>query len=298
MPESVAIDFNELGRLIAAELVGGVEAINSPDSGINTGGGKFHIATMRVRLGQTHEDLLQEDLLQEDISHEELSEEELPREKLPREELPREVLPREVLLEPEDTLPSARKKFLLSERYPLAEQGWMFELELAAGAAPVKLMLADKPPVSLPGRLQISAIDIFGHLSIDAIKGVNNNWANIFQKYNINTVLGLVKIKHEDLIKIVNNQNKKYPISLHTKSRLLNTVVPVIPASPLDQASIYSLLTQSAAELRNKIGVQRFSASASEQLSDLMALLYTVLDSRILKEYTLQQLRHITPSSK
>lgn len=255
MPDSVAIDFNELGRLIAAELDSGVQTVNAsvPLSG------KFHITTMRVRLGQAQHDLSSE---------------------------------------AEGTLPSIKKKMLLQDRYPLTEQGWMFELELAAGAAPTKLKLQGKPPVTLPGQLQTSAIEIFGKLPINAIKGVSSSWADIFIKADIKTIIDLVKIKHEVLIELVLRHKKKYPINLHTKARLLNTVVPVIPASPLDQFSLYSFLTDSPAALRNKIGVQRFSASASEQLSELIALLYTVLDSRILKKYTLQNLRSFPRSSK
>ncbi len=248
MSESVAIDFNELGRLIAAELDSGVQTVTTsvPWSG------QFHIVSMRVRLGQAQHDLTSET---------------------------------------EGDLPSIKKKMLLQDRYPLSEQGWMFELELATGAAPTKFKFQGRPPVTLPGQLQTSAMEIFGDLPINAIKVVAGSWADIFIKADIKTIIDLVKIKHEILIELVLRHKKNHPIDLHTKARLLNIVVPVIPASSLDQFSLYSFLTDSPAALRNKIGVQRFSASASEQLSELIALLYTVLDSRVLKSYTLKNLR-------
>lgn len=249
MPEPVAMDFNELGRLIAAELDSGMQSINtsSPWSG------KFHIASMHVRLGQAEIDSPSE------------TGEEAP-------------------------LP-AEKMFLLHDRYPLAKQGWMFELELAAGAAPTKFQAQGKPPVTLPTQLQRSAIELFGDLPVNSIKGINSSWSLILLKAGIKTIDDLVKIKNKLLMELVRTYSKKHPIALHTKARLLNTVIPGIPVSPIDQFTLYSLLTVSPVSLRRKIGKQRFSASSSEQLSELLALLYTVLDSRILKKYTVQSLR-------
>jgi hypothetical protein len=252
MPDSAAIDINELARLIAAELDSGMQFVNASlpwSSG-------FHISSMRVRLGQMLE--------------------ELP--PAPSEETP----------------PSTVKKFLLNQRYPLSEQGWEFEVELAAGAPVAKLKIPGKPLIKLPAQLHASAAGLFEHLPVAAIKGVNSVWTEIFNQVDIHSIGDLIAIKHETLDELVRSSKKKYPLNVQTKARLLNYSVPKIPASPADQLTLYFLLTEPPLALRKLIGTERFSISASEELSELLALLYTLLDSRILKKFTLLDLRTIS----
>jgi len=246
MSEATGIDFNELARLIAAELDSGMQSVNSSVPW----NGRLHIASMRVRLGQM-----------EELSAEKYS-------------------------------PNANK-CLLYQRYPLAEQGWMFEVEIAAGAAPAKARISDKPPVTLPTRLQTSAAVLFSNLPVNAIKGVSSDWAEIFKQVAVNSIGDLIAMKHDALNELIRLNKNKYPLNLHTKARLLNTAVPKIPASPADHYTLYSLLTEPPKALRKLIGAQHFSASASERLSDLLALFYTLLDSRILKDFTIRNLRTI-----
>jgi len=258
MANSSPVDFNELGRIIAAELDSGVESINTDIPWSN----RFHITSMRVRLGQSSTNIPEDN--NEDNN--------------------------------EDNLPDKPQVFLL-DNYLLAEKGWMFELEMAPGLAPTKIKLADKPPFTLPAKTQHSAMEIFGKLSISNIKGADEKWTQILAEFDIETIQQLAAIKHETLIKIIHKTHKKYPLNLATKARLLYSAIPFIPSSPVDQVSLYSLLEVSTLALRKQLGESKFSVTASEKLHDLLLLLYTVLDTAVLEQHRVYHLRTFSDST-
>jgi len=262
MSNSTPVDFNELGRIIAAELDSGVEAINTDIPWSN----KFHITSMRVRLGQSSTEIPPEnpDKINDNNG--------------------------------DDNIPDKPQVFLL-DSYQLAKKGWMFELEMTPGAAPTKIKLADQPPFTLPTKIQHSAIDIFGELSISNIKGADTKWTKMLAEFDLRTIQQLAEINHKVLFDTIQKTGKKYPLNLVTKARLLYSAIPFIPASAIDQVSLYSLLEASPLALREKFGATKFSATASEKLHDLLLLLYTVLDSRVLKQHRVNHLRIISKTT-
>ena len=252
--EPAGLDFNELARLITAELDSGLTAINA----LAAWNSRFHISTMRVHIGQ-----------------------------LPAED--DEPAPVTDVTE----VPVLSRNVLTKQRYQLADRGWMLAVELAAGSAPARFKVLDEPIVTVPVETQSSASLLFRDLPVDAIRGVDSSWTQYLNDYKIVTVGELIEMDYELRTKLVSATNRNYPLIIHTRARQLLCAVPHLPKSKVDGASLYSLLAESPSQLRKKFGEQYISISASERFADFLALLYSVLDSRVLKSFSVLQLREI-----
>ncbi len=103
-----------------------------------------------------------------------------------------------------------------------------------------------------------------------------------------------MSISQTKLDELVSSTGSKYALELRFKARLLDAVIPEVPASPADSYSLSQLVSKSAEELRKLIGPHRFSSTASEALSMLLSMLYTTIDDRILARMTLQDVRTVS----
>lgn len=249
------LDFTELAKLISAELDSGLSTVNS----VAPWSGRFHITSMRVQIGQ-----------------------------LPAEQDEPEPLP-------DSNEPPARPLALLPhQRYQLADRGWLLGVEIAAGGAPAKIKVQDEPVAALPVEPRTSAATLFRELPVAAVRGVSTIWQQTLNDYNIVTVGDLIDLSYDVRHKLITATKKNYPLIIHSRVKQLRYAIPRIPESKADGMSLYSLVGEPPAGLRKQIGEQLISISAAEQLADFLALLYAVLDSRVLRSFTLLRLREIS----
>lgn len=252
--ESTGLDFNELAKLITAELDSSLRTINT----VTPWSSRFHVSSMRVQIGH----------------------------------LPPDQGDSNTATETNDS-PDKFCKTLLNQRYQLADRGWMLAVELAAGGAPAKIKVLDEPIATLPAEKYSSAASLFRDLPVDAIRGVNTKWMRHLKKFQIVTVGDLIEMGYDIRNKLIRETEKKYPLVIHSRAKQLLVAAPQIPSSKIDGEPLYALISKPPYMLRKLIGEQIISITACEQLSDFLSLLYSVLDSKILKEFTVLQLREI-----
>ena len=258
---SIELDFNELVRVITRELDSALQVSHLSKDWEE----KLHIASVRVKLGQRLH----------------LAEQATER----REQR-------------DGTTQESLRPFLLLERYDPAKQGWMFEMELSAGPTPLQARELDGPWISLPLPPQPTVAALFRDMPTSVIKGVAGKWANRLKSSGVSTVGDLMSLGQEELNELLRSTGSKYPLELRFRSWLLDMGIPEIPASPADGTSLFQLVTKSPEALRKLIGLNRFSATASEQLSFLLSLLYTIIDQRVLKRIRLETLRAVSLNTK
>lgn len=258
---SIGLDFNELVRVITRELDSALRVSHLSKDWEE----KLHIASVRVKLGQ-------------------------------RLHLAEQAAERRE--QGEATSQESPQPFLLLERYDPAKQGWMFEMELSAGPTRLQARELGRSWVSLPLPTQPTVAVLFCDMPTSVIKGVAGKWAHRLKKSGVSTVRDLMSLGQKELSELLRSTGSKYPLELRFRSWLLDIGIPEIPASPADDASLFQLVTKSPQELRKLIGLDRFSATASEQLSFLFSLLYTIIDHRVLKRIRLETLRTVSLNTK
>lgn len=187
--------------------------------------------------------------------------------------------------------PEPPKPFLLKDRYQLANQGWMFEVDFASGPAPSKARLPGVPWFPVPIQPQATLMALFSDMPTTVIKGIGSKWASRLKEVGNTTVAELRDIEWDTLEKLIKLSRSNYPIELRFKVRLLDTIIPDIPPSQADANTLYQMVSMPPQLLRQLIGGRRFSATASEELSNILSLLYTTIDGQILKTITLLELR-------
>lgn len=188
------------------------------------------------------------------------------------------------------------KPFLLLEHYPAAKQGWVFEMEFSAGPAPPRARQTGGVWQIVPMETIPTLSMLFRNMPIRAIKGVSKAWAKKLDFLGVSTIGALISLEHRDLIEISRKTNSRYPLELFAKSQLLRVWVPEIPKSAADEHSLFELLGRSEAELRKLIGTKRFSATAGEQLHQLLCFLNVVIDARWLRRIYVKDLRNLPKS--
>jgi hypothetical protein len=255
---AIELDFNELVRIIARELDSAFQVSQPSRDGVE----KLHIASVRVKLGQRLRPKKQ--ATETDEQGKEAAQEDSP------------------------------QPFLLLERYTPAKQGWMFEMELSAGPTPLQARNLDGPWVSLPLPPGPALAELFRDMETTVLKGVARKWASTLKENGITTVGDLMSLGQKEWERLLRITGSTYPLELRFRSLLLGAGIPEIPASPADRNSLFQLVAKSPQELRTLIGPKRFSATASEQLSFLLSLLYTIIDHRVLKRTRLERLRTVS----
>ena len=254
------IDFNELARLISRELDC---ALQISELSMEWAA-KLHIASVRVKLGQQIPPLKPPDKKDE-----------------------------ETAAADEDDV----KPFLLLDRYPPSKNGWIFELEFSSGPAPPRVRGIDGLWITIPHQKLPTTADLFGPMPTTVLKGVSRRWSEKLKEINVSTVADLITVKQSDVDEMIKKTDSYHPVELRQKAQLLNVVIPEIPASPANHCSLFSLVGKSPYAIRKLIGVQKFSATASEQLFSILSLLFTTIDQRVLKQIFIKDLREMTQTS-
>lgn len=253
-----ALDFNELALLVAREIDHALTLSKLADPSE-----KFHVTAVKIKLGSPPEVL---DTMRDASGG-----------------------------KPAETIPDAIQPFLLTARYPPARDGWLFEFEFSPGPAPSRYRGSNGVWFSLPFQKLPTVADVVKNLPVRAIKGVSRTWAQKLRKINIATVGDLISLPPSMIEQLMPRLRSSYILELRFKATLLNAVVPEIPPSEADMRSLQSLVGTSPQRLRELIGADRFSDTASEQLFNIISLLYTTLNTNELKRHTLKDLR---PSPK
>lgn len=253
-----ALDFNELALLVAREVDHALTLSELADPSE-----KFHVTAVKIKLGRP----------------------------------PEALQPARAASggKPALTPPAAAQPFLLSARYPLARDGWVFEFEFSPGPAPPRYRGSNGVWFSLPFQKLPTVADVVKSLPVRAIKGVSRTWAQKLHKIKIETVGDLISLPPSMIEQVMPRLRSRYILELRFKAILLNTVVPEIPPSEADTRSLHSLVGMPPQRLRELIGADRFSDTASEQLFNIISLLYTTLNTNELKRHLLKDLR---PSTK
>lgn len=177
-----------------------------------------------------------------------------------------------------------------AERYPLAEDGWQIELDYALGARRAQVRVQDEATVVLPTPHLRSAARLFAPLSTTAVKGISHTWADRLAEFGIKTVGELAELRDTQLAVLIQHTDDRRPLEFRTKARLVGGEVPPLPVSRADRRSLYSLAAETPEELRALIG-PALSAVDSRTLASLLAVLQTVVDSDVLRDLTLGDLR-------
>ena len=184
--------------------------------------------------------------------------------------------------------------FLLLEHYPLAKQGWEFELDFSAGPAHPQARREDGVWHVIPSEPLPTADLLFRTMPIRVMKGVSKKWEERLGRRGISTVRMLMSLKHQELMDISRKTRSRYPLELFSKTQLLRSAVPEIPVSLADDCSLYELVGKSATDLRKLIGHKKISSTASEQLHGLLSLLHIVIHKRVLRRILLKDLRELS----
>jgi hypothetical protein len=183
--------------------------------------------------------------------------------------------------------------FLLLEHYPLAKQGWEFELGFSAGPAPPQVRRKDGVWHVIPLEPLPTVDLLFLTMPIQVIKGASKGWTERLGSLDISSIGTLMSLKHQELLDVSRRTRSRYPLELFAKTQLLRVVVPEIPSSLADDYSLFELLGKSATDLRKLIGEKKISATASEQLYGLLSMLNIVIDRRVLNRILLKDLRKL-----
>jgi len=248
-----AVDFNELALLVAREIDYALKL-----SELAALSDKLHIASLTIKLGGP----------------------------LPLENSPDASIERRAGIGGASTKP-----FLLLPRYPPAKDGWLFEIKYAPGPTPPSFHGPEGIWFTLPFQELPTAGDFLKGLPVRAIKGVSRTWAEKLRKFKISTIGDLISLPPSEAGELIPRVRSKYILELRFKAALLNAVVPEIPPSAADRHSLHGLLGKSPNDLRKLIGAEKFSATASEQLFNIISLLYTTINTSELKSYSLKDLR-------
>lgn len=254
--KSTIIDFNELVRLISREIDGALRVSRLSKDWEQ----KLHISNIKIKLGRVSP----------------------PPSKTHNDDNP--------LVGSGGKPP---KPFLLLNHYPLAKQGWEFEMDFSAGPAPPQVRSLGgvwhvMPPERIP-----TAGHLFRAMPIQVIKGVSKRWAAKLRCLGISTVGMLMSLEHRELMDISQKTRSRYPLELFAKAQLLRAVVPEIPKSRADDYSLFGLIGKSATDIRELIGQKQISVTASEHLCWLLSLLQIVIDGRVLRRILLNDLRRL-----
>jgi hypothetical protein len=253
-----ALDFNELALLVAREIDHALTLSKLADPSE-----KFHVTAVKIKLGSPPEALKTARAASGG--------------------------------KPAETISDANQPFLLKARYPPARDGWLFEFEFSPGPAPPRYRGSNGVWFSLPFQKLPTAADVVKGLPVRAIKGVSKTWAQKLRKIKIETVGDLISLPPSMIEQVIPRLRSSYILELRFKAILLNAVVPEIPVSEADMRSLHSLVGMPPQRLRELIGADRFSDTASEQLFNIISLLYTTLNTNELKRHLLKDLR---PSTK
>jgi hypothetical protein len=250
------IDFNELTRLISREIDSALRLPNLSKEWEE----KLHISRIRIRLGRVSP----------------------PSSKIHDDDIP---------VEGSDGEPP--KPFLLLDHYPPAKQGWEFEMDFSAGAAPPQVRRIDSVWHVIPSEPLLTADLLFRTMPLQVMKGVRKPWAARLRRLGVSTVGMLISLEHPELIDISQKTRSRYPLELFARAQLLRVVVPEIPISPADDYSLFELIEKSATDLRGLIGQKQFSATASEHLYWLISLLQIAITAQVLRRIFLKDLRKL-----
>jgi len=147
------------------------------------------------------------------------------------------------------------------------------------------------PWFPVPIQPQATLMALFSDMPTTVIKGIGSKWASRLKEVGNTTVADLGDIEWDTLKKLIKLSRSNYPIELRFKVRLLDTIIPDIPPSQADANTLYQMVSMPPQLLRQLIGGRHFSATASEELSNILSLLYTTIDGQILKTITLLELR-------
>jgi len=183
----------------------------------------------------------------------------------------------------EDSPEVSGGELVLSERYPLLDQGWQLELELDNQA---QAKLGGEPLSVATGR---RALDLFGPCSTVVIKGVSSRWQSWLGEFNINTVADLVALDDQRLLDLA-REHSQQAREFRCKARLLETLVPPLPAGPLHQKNLAQLLRVPAVELHDQLGRKAVSATEMLGFTALLDALSLAIDNQVLRKLRLEEL--------
>jgi len=194
-----------------------------------------------------------------------------------------------------DPSPAADQPFLLAARYPPAQDGWLFEIEFSPGPEPPRFRGPNGVWFPLPFQKLPTVADVLKNRPVRVLKGVSQTWSQKLRKVKITTIADLISLPPSEIEELMPRLRSSYILELRFKAMLLNAVVPEIPPSEADRRSLHSLVGLSPQGLRGLIGTDRFSDTASEQLFNIISLLFSTMNTNELKRYCLKDLR---PSQK
>lgn len=249
-----ALDFNELALLVAREVEHALALSKLADPAE-----RFHITAVKIKLGRPPEDL--------------------------------KTAPAKTRGKPAEKVLGESRAFLLTARYPPAREGWLFEFEFSHGPAPSRYRGPDGVWFPLPFQKLPTAADFLRSLPVRAIKGVSKTWTQKLGKMKIATIGDLISLPPSMIEQVMRRLRSSYVLELRFKAILLNAVLPEIPPSEADMRSLHSLVGLPPQRLRDLIGADRFSDTASEQLFNILSLLYTTLNTNELRRHALKDLR-------
>jgi hypothetical protein len=183
----------------------------------------------------------------------------------------------------EDNPETAEDELILSERYPLLDQGWQLELELDNQA---QAKLGGEPLSVVTGR---TALDLFGPCSTVVIKGVSSRWQSWLGDLQINTVNDLAVLDDQSLQELT-LEHSQQAREFRSKARLLGTLVPSLPSGPLHQQNLAQLLRVPEAELHDQLGRKTVSVNEMLRFTALLDALSLAIDTQVLRKLRLEEL--------
>lgn len=180
--------------------------------------------------------------------------------------------------------------FVLTERYPFFNKGWELAIELDTH---VRAKRAGAPlPVEVAER---DLLDVFGDLSVAAIKGVSKEWEERLGQSGILTVRSLAVMTDKELACVMRSCGSRYPRELRGKARLLENVLPALPETPVGIVSLYDLISMQEGQVRQLIGSEKISETEAANLAAIIDILAVSLDVTVLRRYTLGMLLFAGP---
>lgn len=175
-----------------------------------------------------------------------------------------------------------------------ARVGWEVELTLGEGEPILEEArdraedAASQPP---------TAISLWAERDLTALKGVDVDRARRFEREGIVTIGQLLEVDEAEIAQVVARQRSNLYLDFWVKAALLRTSAPRLGTSPADHRRLSALAGLAPAQLRQLIGPDVASTSASTLLFDLLAAWGTALDRDAMASVTLRQLRAATRST-
>jgi hypothetical protein len=175
---------------------------------------------------------------------------------------------------------------ILKDRYPGIDKGWQLELEMG-----------ERPSASLngipqrPSNIYIpTALDYFSECPLGIIKGIDTQWTQFFASFEIYRVRHLARMDGQTLQKINAEKKSLKPCEFRHKAGLLDTPIPTLPESILNEKSLFNLLLFPRNDAHQALGTERVTSSEVAALYDLLEKLNLAIDTHIFHQTNLSQL--------